>query len=340
MIVAARDESATIAEGARSHIEQEYADLELILVDDRSTDGTGGRMRRLAERHPGRVRTISVSALPPGWLGKNHALWVGARAASGERLLFTDADVVFESSCVRRAAAYAEAEGIDHLTLAPEIPSRGYWLSGFIRFFTWAFLTSQRPYLANEPGAKHGVGIGSFNLIRSSTYEAIGTHQAISLRPDDDLRLGLRVKRHGFRQRVLGGAGLLRVEWYPSLGTAIRGLEKNAYAGLGYSIPRVVGSIGALLVATVLPYPAVVLTRGAARRLYAAAIATQLAHFAYANRGSERGSWRYVPAFPLLSLLFSYTVLRAVWLTLRRGSVAWRGTLYPLEELRRQTGLE
>ncbi len=340
VVVPALNEAETIRAGSESILAQSYPDLELVLVNDRSTDRTGEIMEELARETGGRVRVVHVRELPPGWLGKNHALQFGAQQASGKWLLFTDADIVFDPSCMALAVAYAAAAGLDHLALGPAIPARGYWLTGFVCFFIWAFLTSQRPYKANDPESNVGVGIGAFNLIRTSAYEAIGSHEAISLRPDDDVRLGMRVKRSGLRQQVLGGGELLKVDWYPSLLSAIQGLEKNAFAGLGYSLPRVVAALVALTLSTVFPYLGLALARGRTRLLFGGAIAIHLAHFAYVNRQTGRRVAVFLPAFPLLSLLFSYTLLRAVWLTLRQSGISWRGTHYTLAELRRQTGLE
>ena len=188
-IVPARNEVRGIGAAVDSILRQDYPDLEVVLVNDRSTDGTGRIIARAAAEHPERVRAVTVRDLPAGWLGKNHALWLGAQRVTGEWFLFTDADVVFHRTCFRRAVAYAEAEGLDHLTLSPRVTGRSYRLNAFVAFFVYAFLSYQRPHLANDPKSQVGVGIGAFNLIRRSAYTAIGTHAAISLRPDDDVRL-------------------------------------------------------------------------------------------------------------------------------------------------------
>src|SRR5207248_4953021 len=141
-------------------------------------------------------------------------------------LLFTDADIVFAGGALRRAVGYAVTEGLDHLTLAPRLVARGIPLRVFVAFFAYAFVALWGAYLANDPKSTRGVGIGAFNLVRRSAYERIGTMRALSLRPDDDIRLGRRLRGFGFRQRVLNGNDLVSVEWYPSLAAAISGLEK------------------------------------------------------------------------------------------------------------------
>jgi glycosyltransferase involved in cell wall biosynthesis len=341
VIVPARNEEAGVRAAVESMLRADYPDIELIVVDDRSTDRTGAILAALARDYPGRLRVLTVTELPPGWLGKNHALWVGARAASGDWLLFTDADVVFDPTCFRRAVVYAERERLDHLTLSPHILARGYWLNAFVAFFLFAFTTFQRPDLANDPKSRVGMGVGAFNLIRRAAYAAIGTHRALSLRPDDDMVLGKRVKRRGLRQRVLNGSDLLAVDWYPSLGAAIRGFEKNAFAGgANYSVPLALVTVTLLVATLVLPYAAVWRARGPTRWLLAGTIGVQAASFITTNRLNARHALRYFPAFPITALLFCFALLRSMSLALRHGGIRWRETFYPLAELRRQTGLE
>src|SRR5205085_1918786 len=105
--------------------------------------------------------------------------------------------------------AYAVAEGLDHLTLAPCLVARGIPLRAFVAFFAYAFIALWGAYLANDPKSRRGVGIGAFNLVRRAAYERIGTMRPLSLRPDDDIRLGRRLRAFGFRQRVLNGNELL-----------------------------------------------------------------------------------------------------------------------------------
>lgn len=340
LIVPALNEERAIARAVRSMLAMDYPDLELVLVNDRSTDATGQIMDELAA-HDRRVQVVHVDQLPPGWLGKNHANWLGARQATGRWLLFTDADIVYAPEALRQAVAYAESRYLDHLTMAPALEGHSYWLQAFVGYFLVGFLTYERPYLANNPRSRHGIGIGAFNLIRSEAYQAIGTHAAIALRPDDDMRLGIRVKRKGLRQGLVMAGRQLRVEWYTSLWQAVLGLEKNLFAGLEYSWVRVIGTVMGLLLLQVLPWVLVWFTGGAARWLLLAAIASQCLTYLLAN-GAWMGAraWLLLPALPFCGLLFAYTVARSAVLAQRRGGVVWRGTLYPLKQLKAFSGLD
>jgi glycosyltransferase involved in cell wall biosynthesis len=343
VVVPARDEGPTIARAVESLLAQDYPDLDVIVVDDRSSDATADVLRELAARDR-RLRVLRVDHLPPGWIGKNHALWRGADGAPGEWLLFTDADVVFAQGALRRAVAYAGAERLDHLTLAPRIVARGLALRAFVAFFGYAFIALWGAYLANDPKSKRGVGIGAFNLVRRSAYERIGTMRALSLRPDDDIRLGRRLRGFGFRQRVLNGIELLSVEWYPSLGAAIRGLEKSMYSGLEYRVVDAAGVLLYLAATMVWPFIGVLILDGIDRVLLGTVVVCLMAALLETYRQSmspRLGATALGVALlvPFSALCFGWAVLRSVYVAETRG-VRWRGTTYPLSLLRAQSGLE
>jgi len=342
VVVPARDEAASISRALGSLLAQDYPDLEVIAVDDRSADGTGALLHEVAARER-RLVVLRVDDLPAGWLGKNHALWRGAEQARGEWLLFTDADVVFAPDALRRAVGYALEQGLDHLTLAPRLIAHGIFLRAFVAFFGYAFITLWGAYLANDPKSKRGVGIGAFNLVRRDAYERIGTMRALSLRPDDDIRLGRRLRGFGFKQRVANGMEVLAVEWYPSLRAALAGLEKSMYSSMEY---RVLDSLAVLLfiaATMVWPYVGISVLSGIDRILLVAVIACLVVGLAETYRQSmgplTPSAIVLVALLPFAALCFAYAIARSVFLAETRG-VRWRGTVYPLALLRAQSGLE
>jgi len=342
VVVPARDEASTIRRAVESLRAQDYAELEIIVVDDRSTDATGVVVGELAARDS-RIRALHVTELPAGWLGKNHALWRGAEPATGEWLLFTDADIVFAPGTLRRAVTYAVAEGLDHLTLTPRLVARGLALRAFLAFFAYAFIALWGAYLANDPESDRGVGIGAFNLVRRSAYERIGTMRALSLRPDDDIRLGRRLRGFGFRQRVLNGSALLSVEWYSSLGAAISGLEKSMYSSLEYRVRDAIGVLLYLLATMVWPFVGVIVLGGIDRVLLGIVVACLAAGVLETYRQSTgpltASALVLALLVPFAALCFAYAIVRSAYLAETRG-VRWRGTTYPLSLLRGQSGLE
>lgn len=332
IIIPARNEERNVEEALRSVLALDYGNLEIDVVDDRSTDGTGEILDRMATAEP-RLRIVHVRELPPGWLGKNHALWLGAEKAMGEYLLFTDADVVMDPSTLRRAMSVMASDGLDHLAASPEIERRGLLFEMFIGVFSLFFALFVKPWKVKDPKSPKHVGIGAFNLVRAEAYRAAGGHRAIAMRPDDDLKLGKILKKNGFRQELVYGQGLLRVEWYSSVRELIQGLMKNAFSGVDYRVSVILFSTVAQLAVYVWPFLALVLTSGTTRWLNLASVLILLA-LCWANAplaGVRR--WHGI-GFPIASLLFLYILWRAMLMTLWNDGIDWRGTHYPLSELK------
>jgi cellulose synthase/poly-beta-1,6-N-acetylglucosamine synthase-like glycosyltransferase len=335
VILAARDEEWSVNESVVSMLAQDYlGTLEVIAVNDRSTDGTGEILDELVTRFPDRLRVSKVKSLPGGWLGKTHALYIGAAQAKGEWLLFTDADVIFSGDCADRAVQYAIDNELDHLTLPPEIVCRSVLLRSFVAAFTLVFEMTQRPWQVSDPQAKEHVGIGAFNLIRKDAYETCGTHRAIRMRPDDDMKLAKLLKRHGFRQGVAYGAGLVSVEWHQGLPDAVRGLSKSMFSGLDYRIGATVAGVLVLLLTNVFPVFGL-FSRNMTGTLCRLNILSTFLVYAYrAKHIGDKTPWWYAVLHPFGICVFIYAMLRSASTTLVKGGIEWRGTRYPLKELK------
>jgi glycosyltransferase involved in cell wall biosynthesis len=332
IIIAARNEERAIEHALRSVLAQEGERVEVIVIDDRSDDSTGAILDRMAVGSP-RLRVVHVTELPPGWLGKNHALWVGATAARGELLLFTDADVVMAPGTLRHATAYMGRERLDHLTVAPHVDMPGALLRAFGVVFTLFFTLFTRPWKARDPRSRYHIGIGAFNLVRADSYRRMGTHQAIAMHPDDDIKLGKLVKKNGLVQDFAIGAELISVEWYGSVREAVYGLRKNGFAGVDYRLWMVVLATLIQLVFFVWPFVAVLVTGGWTQGLYAIGIAILLMIYAGSAVAQKASPW-YGILFPLASLMFIVVIWNATLYALWNRGIEWRGTHYPLDELR------
>lgn len=333
LIAAARNEQRNLEQAVQSLLRLDYPNLELILVDDRSEDATGVILDRLAAEHP-RLRVLHIEQLPPGWLGKNHALWLGSQLATGELLLFTDADVVFAPEVLQHAVTQLENAALDHLTLTPDARMPSAFLNMFGLAFGLIFAVFTRPWRALDPSSPCHIGIGAFNLVRAEAYRQVGGHRTIALRPDDDLKLGKILKRAGYRQQLLYGSGLVAVEWYASVAQLVHGLEKNAFAGTDYRIWLALGGAVTLLLSSVWPYAALLLAQGAGWWLALATVA--LINLLLIDSARRHGSspW-YALGFPLAAALFAFIIVRTTLLNLWQGGMTWRGTFYSLQELRR-----
>ena len=281
-----------------------------------------------------RLKVIHIETLPEGWLGKNHAMHVGQQRASGEWLLFTDGDVVFKPDALRRSVRYAIHERLDHLTLFPHMIPGGYWESSVIVFFSLAFMAGTKPFLVRDPRAKAAyVGIGAFNLVRRSAYQSVGGHQPLAMEILDDVRLGQMMKTNDFHCDILTAGPYVSVRWQHSLWGAIRGLEKNGFAALHFSTPRLILMTVTLIVGAILPYivPCVYPDVRALGYL----VTLGIMHFTFGFLGWKMAGniWLW-PAFPIALVLTQFAFLRSGWVTLRQGGVRWRDTFYPLATLK------
>ena len=332
VVFAARNEAATVGAAVPTMLALDYPDLEIIAVNDRSEDGTGAILDRLAATDP-RLKVVHVTELPAGWLGKNHALADGSQVATGEWILFTDADIHFRPDVLRRAVAHARANSLDHLAAIPALQAGGTtWLGICVAAFSLVFALFIRPWRVIDPTSRCHGGIGAFNLVRTSTYRKMGGHVPLHLRPDDDLKLGKLMKSGGFSE-IIHGAGALSVSWYPTVGEMIRGLEKNAFAGTDYRLSLILAGVVAHAVGVFWPLVALFCTAGEVRWCYAAAVAVMLL-LAADHQRFDGGKWWHGLFLPAGIVVLDYAIVRSTMLTLWRRGIIWRGTFYSLRELK------
>jgi GT2 family glycosyltransferase len=338
IVVPARDEQEHVEAALASFAAQDYDNLEIIAVDDRSRDTTGAIMERAASpafaARPGlRFHVMHVGELPAGWLGKTHAMWLAGQRATGDWILFTDADVKLRADALRRAIVYAEDVKADHLVLFPthalETVGERMALAGFGMLFVFG----HRPWKVSDPKAKDSMGLGSFNLVRKSVYENVGTFRELRLQVVDDIKLGELVKTRGYSQHNVLGPGLLELHWGKGAQGIVRNLTKNLFAVLDYSWLRALGACLMLIALNVLPFVGVWLAPGWSKAGFAVAIAAITLLYAGIYRTS-RISPAYAVLHPVNSLIIVYALLRSMATTLWHGGVVWRGTKYELEELR------
>jgi glycosyltransferase involved in cell wall biosynthesis len=338
IVVPARNEEQDIEQSLTRLLELDYDNYEVIAVNDRSTDRTGEIMERVASRFhaevSGRLRVIHHQELPPGWLGKTHAMWTATNQATGDWVLFTDADVLFKPDSLRRAVAYAEAERADHVVLFPQMIMKRPGEYMMIAFFQTMFVFGHRPWKVADPKSKDHMGVGAFNLIRRSVYNAIGTYEALRMEVLDDMKLGKVVKNAGFAQRNVFGADLISIRWARGARGVVNNLTKNFFAVLSFQWWRTVISAFGLAFLNLMPFLGIWLAHGWERLPYAVALGSMFSIYVGM-------SWRSgVPAYyfllhPVSTALFIYTLLLSMFHALWNDGIIWRGTRYPLEELRK-----
>ncbi len=333
ILFAARDEEEKLPAALATLMEIDYPDLEVVAVDDRSQDSTGRILERFAAAHP-RLRVVHITQLPAGWLGKPHALQKAYAASTGDWLLFTDADVRFKHDALRRAIALVRARNLEHLTLMGDVEMVGFWETVLITFFGMAFHIATDPYRVANPNSRAYVGVGAFQLLKRAAYEASGTHRRLAMEVVDDMKLGKIVKQSGFRSSAGLAQDFVVVRWHAGLGNLVRGVTKNFFAGVGYSVPLVAIAVVALLLMNVAPIFGVFFGHGWTRIFAVAAFVIALCFHTGVDIGM-RVSPFYAFTHPLGALLFSYMLLRSTVVTLKQGGIIWRDTFYPLDDLKR-----
>jgi glycosyltransferase involved in cell wall biosynthesis len=336
IVVPARNESEDIEAALIRLLALDYDNYEVITVNDRSTDETGTIMDRVAARSEakGRLKVIHVKELPPQWLGKTHAMWSAAQQATGEWLLFTDADVMFKPDALRRAIAYAEAEPADHVVLFPKMIMKRPGEKMMIAFFQTLFVFGHRPWKVADPKTDDHMGVGAFNLVRKRAYESVGTYQRLRMEVLDDMKLGKVIKKAGFAQRNVFGEDLISIHWAKGALGIVNNLTKNFFAVLSYQWFRAVISCFGLAFLNLGPFIGTAFVHGWSRLPYAIALMSMLLIYVGMSRRSAIPPYYFV-LHPISTILFSYTVLQSMLLTYKQGGVVWRGTLYPLDELKK-----
>ena len=336
IIVPARNEEEDIRETLARLLALDYSNYEVIAVNDRSTDRTGAIIDDVAassEAH-GLLKAIHIPDLPSGWLGKTHAMWTSAQQATGAWLLFTDADVQFKPDALRRAVAYAETERADHVVLFPRMIMKRPSERMMIAFFQALFVFGHRPWKVADPRARDHMGVGAFNMVRRSVYDAVGTYRALRMEVLDDMKLGKVIKNAGFAQRNVFGEDLISLYWARGAFGMVNNLTKNFFAVLSFQWPRTVATIVGLGFLNLGPFLGVWLAHGWARLPYAIALVSLFGIY-YGMSGMSAVPAYYFFLHPVSTSLFMYTLLRSMIQTLANGGVVWRGTKYPLEELRK-----
>jgi hypothetical protein len=338
VVIPALNEVDTLEAALGTLLAETYPDLEIVLVDDRSTDGTGALVDRLAARDP-RITPVHVTALPEGWLGKVHALHVGTQHARGDWLLYTDADVHFGQGSLRHAVAVAEAQQLDHLAVLPRLLATDYLLRAMLASFAMLFILMAKPHRVGQPGSRAFAGVGAFNLVRRSVFARTPGFEWLRMEVGDDMGLGYMLQQVGARGRFLDGAELLSITWYPDARSMVRGLEKNTYAILSrFSVLRFLVAVPLLVwFATGAPLLVLLGLLGyAPPALTAVGLAAVLAQVVTHARSAQRhgfGLWPGLATYAAGTLML-VALLASAWSCLSRGGITWRGTLYPTALLR------
>lgn len=333
IIIPACNEAETIKPAVNTLLEQDYPDFEIVLINDRSTDGTGAIIDEIADKDP-RVKAVHIEKLPDGWIGKVNALNTGTKLAVGDWMLFTDADVHLRQGTLRKALALAEADKADHLALLPKPTANSFWLDVVIHAFGAIFLQVTGAVDVGRPGSKSFVGTGAFNLVRRAAFDRTEGFSWLRMEPVDDVGLGLMLAISGAKSSYAIATRDISIIWYPSIKAMFKGVEKNLFgAAANYSLIRM-GVIVALICAFALA-PFAALMSFNVLPLFMLGIIT----YAFMAFGSlfmkEIFGQKFLPFFlaQFGLLIVSIMLLRSGIVCRLKGGIDWRGTEYKTEDL-------
>lgn len=337
VIVPACNEEDAIEATLRSLLASTGVRLEIVAVEDRSTDATGRLMDDLAAEAggggPHRLQVVHVRELPAGWLGKPHALARGAEQATAPWLLFTDADVSFAPRALELALRKAIAENANQfalmLTLIRHSAGEAAMQATAQALAQWTL----RLWKVSDPEARDFFGAGGFNLVRTDMFHRVGGMTALRMEVVEDLSLAWMVKRAGGRSILALGPGLATIRWIRGTFGIVDNMEKNGLAIFRYRTWLAVAAcVGLALQATV---PLAAMAAGGWSTVAGLLTYVGIALTFHANRKMNQVPAVAAVLFAPAAAIIGYGFLRSVVLTHWRDGVTWRGTHYPLSELRR-----
>lgn len=330
IVIPARNEERRIELTVLAFLKQTYADLEVIVVNDRSTDGTGPALQRLAWQNP-RLRVVDGEETPPGWLGKPWALHQGSRIAQGDYILFVDADIFYAPEAVANAVAQIAGSGAAMTTLLPHFEMAGFWESVAMPMLAVTVYSFLPTWLGNHTklGAL-AVGAGTGNLVRRADYEALGGHTSLRDAVVDDVGLARLFRRNGRKTMAVRADDFISLRMYHGAPEIIEGFTKNIFAVIGRRYSVAVLSLVAGVVFHLVPY--VLMFTGDVRSLVTVGLITLTRLILFTSLRYPILSALF--AHPLMFLFWMWVTARSAWLTGIRRQLQWRGRTYDASRTR------
>lgn len=331
-IVPARNEEAVIEKCVESLVQQDEF-VEIVVVNDQSTDRTAEIVRSLAARYP-RIKMIEAPELPADWVGKNHAVWLGAQEAKSEWLLFTDADAVQEKHAAARALEIAKQLDAVLISFSPEQVMETWYEKALIPY-VYCRLGKRFSYeQVNDPDKTAAAANGQFLMIRRDVYEAIGGHAGIAGEVLEDVALAMKVKSAGYRIWFGTGKGIVRVRMYQSFAAMWEGWKKNLYKLMGGSpeavAQEIVASLVPVLAVSVVTTTMWGFTESAIAALATLALGIVILYAAYDGELKHNNFPTKLVWYGIRGRLLYAAVLGASYRSHVRGKLEWKGRTYPV----------
>jgi len=337
IVVPAKDEAASVEESVRSIMASDYGKLEIVLVNDRSEDDTPRIMERLA-REDTRIKVISIDELPGGWTGKTHAMFKAGQEASGDILLFTDADAFLDPKAVSQVVQFFKAQELDMFSLLP-----GFVKKGFNENAVYPHMALGISYFypltdVNDPAKEAALASGCFIMIARQAYEKLGTWERFRNEVTEDVALSKAAKANGLKLMVMRGLALVRTKPFESVWDVCRFWKRTYYGGLDKNVSmigRLVMNYAVLSVMILLfAVSGILLLIGRAELPAVALFAISLLAMAavvipfsiFINH--EQGDWVYGLASPVGVFVSLFVSLSTLITVLTKEGIRWRGSTY------------
>lgn len=334
VIIPARNEADTIEAAMRSRLESDYPNLEIILIDDRSTDNTPEIIEEIAQTD-NRVKAIHIKELPEAWIGKLYAMHTGAKVASGAWLLFSDADVHIASGTLKRVISYCELHGYDHIAAIPQLYPTTFLLDSVLSVFMRHICLVGRPWKVKDKTSKASIGAGAFNLVRRTAYVHAQGFERIRLTVVDDIALGRVLKESGAHCTVVNGRNSVGLHFYHSLREMMIGSERALFTMVGqFSMIKLI-VIGLLMLGfEISPFIALVPMGLPFGYLVGTVMLGIMFLTAFTMNMYLGRPWWTAFFVPLAVSIMFIAMVRAGILGKSRGGIIWRGTFYPTNKLK------
>lgn len=340
IILPARNEEEFLGKCLDSLIDQDYKDYEIIVIDDSSEDSTGKIISEYAKKNS-KVIHVSAREKPEGWMGKNWACMEGYRKATGELLLFTDADTTHKPNVISLAVSHLLSFELDALSTIPKMLTFDFWTKITLPMISTFLHTRFSALNVNNPSKKTGYFFGSFFILKKSTYEQVGMHEGVKHEIIEDGALGKKVKESGYKMKMVRGEHLVEAVWARDKVTLWNALKRLMVPLYLQSGKIAIGIFFAVLFLLFVPFPILVTSvllpaeTLSSKILCVTAITASLLIYIGAVIEAKKGlELRYVHALfaPLGSLVVVLGFLSGLLQAKKTSSVTWRGRSYSMKD--------
>lgn len=339
IIIAVKDGENEIEGTIQRLLKCGYPNFEIIVVNDRSSDRTEEIIQKIRLTNS-ILKSVQIKELPPEWLGKVHALHQGIMHATGEYVLFMDADVLVSEGVLKATVNACQINRLDHLAVLPEFIRGGYFLNVMTTTSIFLFVLSSKPWLSiTKRPVEATKGVGAYNFIKRSTFEKTEGFAWLKMDVADDVALAQLLAKHGGRSLLMrAGESKLEVKWYENFRSLVLGLEKNIVGGFTNYRPELIFIIVLVsLLVSIVPLVALSFLNVSIIFYSGFCFLFSTLVFVFFIKKMMKQSFMTIFAFPLGITLLGLILFRAAYICFKNDGIKWSGTLYPLKELKKGT---